>query len=1367
MKHFGRKLMSGFLAIFMSVAMLVGMLPVMGRKAKAADDEIILTFSDPDYSGNILVNSAITNGGKTVVVTGSTSKYNLTIQAEEEEEIIVVLKDVNINMSEIKGKPAILIEGSGAVTIKLEGENTVVSGEACAGIQKDGSGKLTITETEETGRLAATGGFGGAGIGGGHANGGSNITISGGTVHAMGGSSGAGIGGGYLKTGSNITISGGKVTAIGGNGGAGIGGGNSGSGSNIIIGGNAEVNATGKSGGAGIGGGYGSYGSGITIESKKDATAVTKVTAEGGENGAGIGGGYGGDGKNITIQGGEVTSNGGRYGAGIGGGNGGDGSNITITGGTVTANGGDYGAGIGGGDRGSGSGITIGSAENATEITKVTAEGGNNGAGIGGGFRGYGSIISIEGNADVTATGGEGGAGIGGGDEGNGSEITIKGNATVTASGGNGGAGIGGGCDGDGSSITIEGDANVTATGKNGGAGIGGGEEGNGTDITITGGTVEATGGKNGGAGIGGGNDGTGSNIIIFGGTVTATGGVNDGAGIGGGGSGDGSSITIEGDANVTATGGYSGAGIGGGDFGNGSAITINGGTVTAEGGQGAAGIGGGKAKSGSNITISGGTVTATGGDSGAGIGGGYKGDGTEIKISGGDVTATGEAGAGIGGGNEGDGSGITITDGTVIAAAQYGGAGIGGGARSADGKGGIGSNITISGGAVVKAAGGQRIIGVAAAIGQGANDYNNGNESIITVIATIDKKDYTLSGQVLIYPAGTSAEAMKKGTVIGIPVTEAKITFDANGGSGTMNAATIIPGNGNKLPANEFTWKGYFFTGWNTKSDGSGASYGDEAVVTFVGEPTLYAQWQKLYDVTITAESETKVYDGTALTNDGYTVTGLAPGDTLESVTVTGSQSLVGYSKNVPGGATIKNASGDDVTAHYVINYKNGTLTVIDGTDPDEDPVKDDLVVTVKADNAVYAPSSEITFQITATNIYGEPKTITLWAMDGVSITQSTFENVDPGETVTTTESYKLTEADALKGEFVNSIVARIEDLKKQASVTVSIKDKFTVAFVDEDGTELQSGEYAYGDMPKYNGEIPSGAPDVVCSAEFSGWDKKVVTVMGDEIYTATYKKYNEHDYQPVDGTAVAPTCTKAGKEADQKCSRCGDVITGKEIAATGHTFDQEVVDAKYLKSAADCISAAVYYKSCKCGEKSTDEKDIFTSGEPAGHKWKAATGYAPKTCEVCGLEEGQKVTYDPIKGQVFVWTKGSKEPFVLTIKRSQDDVNCFLHYLNTLLDGAEIKVEARSGSTIITIPAETLEKLAVGEHKITVVFDDWKADFALSIAEAVATPTPAVDATPVTGDTMPVVPIAVVMVVAFGAAGIAMRRKARMNRM
>jgi hypothetical protein len=39
-------------------------------------------------------------------------------------------------------------------------------------------------------------------------------------------------------------------------------------------------------------------------------------------------------------------------------------------------------------------------------------------------------------------------------------------------------------------------------------------------------------------------------------------------------------------------------------------------------------------------------------------------------------------------------------------------------------------------------------------------------------------------------------------------------------------------------------------------------------------------------------------------------------------------------------------------------------------------------------------------------------------------------------------------------------------------------------------------------------------------------------------------------HDYTEVEGTAVAPTLDAAGKKNDLKCSRCGDVAAGKEIA-------------------------------------------------------------------------------------------------------------------------------------------------------------------------------------------------------------------------
>ena len=80
---------------------------------------------------------------------------------------------------------------------------------------------------------------------------------------------------------------------------------------------------------------------------------------------------------------------------------------------------------------------------------------------------------------------------------------------------------------------------------------------------------------------------------------------------------------------------------------------------------------------------------------------------------------------------------------------------------------------------------------------------------------------------------------------------------------------------------------------------------------------------------LTITADSGTKAYDGTALTKNSYTCTGLAQGDVIKSVTVTGSQTTVGTSDNVPSAAMIKNADNDDVTETYEINYVNGTLAV------------------------------------------------------------------------------------------------------------------------------------------------------------------------------------------------------------------------------------------------------------------------------------------------------------------------------------------------------------------------------------------------------------------------------------------------------
>ena len=105
--------------------------------------------------------------------------------------------------------------------------------------------------------------------------------------------------------------------------------------------------------------------------------------------------------------------------------------------------------------------------------------------------------------------------------------------------------------------------------------------------------------------------------------------------------------------------------------------------------------------------------------------------------------------------------------------------------------------------------------------------------------------------------------------------------------------------------------------------------------------EFTVTDGWLKIdpMALTITADSGSKVYDGTALTKNSYTSTDPAAGDTLASVTVTGSQTNVGSSDNVASDATLMR--GDrNVTANYAITYEKGTLAVT--------PLTDKVTVTI-----------------------------------------------------------------------------------------------------------------------------------------------------------------------------------------------------------------------------------------------------------------------------------------------------------------------------------------------------------------------------------------------------------------------------------
>lgn len=199
-----------------------------------------------------------------------------------------VLDNVNIDRSKDyydQGKAALTVKGKGDTEIELDGNNILKGGFNHAGLEKndsDGTGTLTIKDDKKAedgskGSLLAKGEYAGAGIGGGHWQDTSHITVTGGKITAVSGAYAAGIGGGDCSDGTDITIKGDATVTASGDTGAGIGGGGDG----YYVGGYGEVTITDQANvtawsefGAGIGGGRNAGGD---IIISKDATVAAEA----------------------------------------------------------------------------------------------------------------------------------------------------------------------------------------------------------------------------------------------------------------------------------------------------------------------------------------------------------------------------------------------------------------------------------------------------------------------------------------------------------------------------------------------------------------------------------------------------------------------------------------------------------------------------------------------------------------------------------------------------------------------------------------------------------------------------------------------------------------------------------------------------------------------------------------------------------------------------------------------------------------------------------------------------------------------------------------------------------------------------------
>ena len=263
------------------------------------------------------------------------------------------------------------------------------------------------------------------------------------------------------------------------------------------------------------------------------------------------------------------------------------------------------------------------------------------------------------------------------------------------------------------------------------------------------------------------------------------------------------------------------------------------------------------------------------------------------------------------------------------------------------------------------------------------------------------------------------------------VNVTPLTVTFDANGGTGTMAAQTVYKNVAAALSENVYTRTGYDFNGWNTAADGSGTAYADKAEVTLQASITLYAQWQaKNYTITFknedgsTLDTQTAAY-GTVPAYGGQTPTKAQTAQYTYTFSgwSDGTSTYTGALPAVTGDATYTAVFTETLRTYTVtwVNYDGtvletdqnvayGTTPTYDGATPTR-PATTEYTYTFNGwDPTPAAITGDTTYTATfttATNAYKVSGSIKSWVAtghEGGTITIELIPSATGAQTLTTT---------------------------------------------------------------------------------------------------------------------------------------------------------------------------------------------------------------------------------------------------------------------------------------------------------------------------------------------------------------------------
>ena len=248
----------------------------------------------------------------------------------------------------------------------------------------------------------------------------------------------------------------------------------------------------------------------------------------------------------------------------------------------------------------------------------------------------------------------------------------------------------------------------------------------------------------------------------------------------------------------------------------------------------------------------------------------------------------------------------------------------------------------------------------------------------------------------------------------------------------------------------------------------------------------------------------------------------------------------------------------------------------------------------------------------------------------------------------------------------------------KDNPNVPKDLMDKDDVTGIELDfayNDILNECEHDYQEVP--NSAVPAG-----CLTGGKEADKKC-TKCGDIIEGSKTNPLG-HDYHEVSGTYSDSTCTKTGKEADKACSRCDSVITGATIEKKAHT---EVIDPRVEPtttsvgwtegshcSVCNAVIIPQYEIPMIVEECEHDFKEVADSKVPAG----CLTGgkEANKKCTKCGyIIEGSKT--NPL-GHDYHEVPGTYSDSTCTVAGKEADKAC--SRCDSVITGATIEKKAHT---------------------------------------------------------------------------------------